>query len=289
MPHAFVSYVQEDWNKVEQLAAALKARGIDVWLDREQLSPGDRWQDAIRQAIREGHFFLACFSAGYAARDSTYMNEELVIAIGELRKMPTERTWFIPVLLDPGTVPDRAIGGGETLRDIQYVDLHSGWSEGVRRLAFVMNPPSTRAARIARSATMLRARPQQEIANWVMWAWDDGSIEDQEVASSLGYGEIDPEIQERERSREAQNAQWLRETLETLDRGEPSRETWLSLLIRAEAHEEVDRQTALDIEPQALQLSRRGAVVGVATGSSGAIYTLTQRGLLLLDWLRSDA
>ena len=137
----FISYVREDSFAVRRLADGLKAAGVEVWLDRERLLPGVRWEAAIREAIRQGSFFIACFSAHYAAREKSYMNEELVIAIDELRKRPSNRTWFLPVLLDPETLPQRAIGGGEYLEDLQFVELHDAWDEGVKRLLETMSTP----------------------------------------------------------------------------------------------------------------------------------------------------
>jgi hypothetical protein len=77
----FVSYVRDDSAAVDRIAAELRAWGVAVWLDRTELEVGDRWKDAIRNAIREGEFFIACFSSAYSRKASTYMNEELDIAI----------------------------------------------------------------------------------------------------------------------------------------------------------------------------------------------------------------
>ncbi len=120
----FVSYVREDQETVERLAKELSAYGIKVWLDKTELKPGTRWRDAIREAISQGDFFIACFSEAYQRRSKSYMNEELTPAIEELRQRPTNRTWFIPVLLSNCEVPARSIGAGETLREIQWVELY---------------------------------------------------------------------------------------------------------------------------------------------------------------------
>lgn len=140
MPHVFLSYVREDQEAVDRLATQLKRRGVDVWLDREQIKPGQRWQSAIATAIEEGAFFLACFSEAYEKRSRSYVHEELTLAIDELRRRPTDRAWFIPILLNKSSIPDRRIGGGETLRDIQWVDLHADWDEGLRKLTTVLAP-----------------------------------------------------------------------------------------------------------------------------------------------------
>jgi len=138
MPSAFISYVRDNSDQVDKLADELRRHGVTVWLDREQLIPGTRWQQAIRRAIRSGDFFIACFSAESVARTRTYQNEELALAIDELRLRPADRVWFIPVLLSPCEVPDRNIGGGETLHSIQWADLCQDWDEGVRRILKAM-------------------------------------------------------------------------------------------------------------------------------------------------------
>ncbi len=62
------------------------------------------------------------------------MNAELTLAIEELRQRQRDRSWFIPVLLSGAEPPDLEIGGGETLRDLQWVDLSSDWSEGISKI-----------------------------------------------------------------------------------------------------------------------------------------------------------
>ncbi|MCP4103924.1 MAG: toll/interleukin-1 receptor domain-containing protein [Desulfobacteraceae bacterium] len=140
MPNVFISYTCENIKEVTRLSDDLKAYNINVWLDREQLIPGCRWKDAIRKAISKGDFFIACFSAEYKIRPRTYMNEELTLAIEELRLRPTDRTWFIPVLLSECDIPDRNIGGGETLCSIQWVELYKNWYDGIRRILLVIQP-----------------------------------------------------------------------------------------------------------------------------------------------------
>lgn len=141
--HVFISYVRENDIIVDRLCNELRRAGIDVWRDRDKIQPGQRWQQVIRRAIERGAFFLACFSAEYNARESTYMNEELTLAIEELRKRPTDRTWFIPVLLSNCAIPDRDVGAGETLRHLQYVSLLENWEEGVRRIVSALKSRPT--------------------------------------------------------------------------------------------------------------------------------------------------
>jgi class 3 adenylate cyclase len=139
-PHVFISYLREDQRLVSELCRELARRSVTVWLDREKIHPGERWQVAIRRAIEDGAFFIACFSAAYGARGRSYMNVELTMAVEQLRSKPVDRAWFIPVLFEGGNVPDRPIGGGETLRDMQWVDLAEDWEGGIRRILGVILP-----------------------------------------------------------------------------------------------------------------------------------------------------
>jgi hypothetical protein len=147
MSHVFISYLHENSKEVQRLVDALREFDIEVWLDRERIKPGHRWQGAIRNAIREGAFFIACFSREYNERPRTYLNEELTLAIDELRQRPTDRAWFIPVLLS-GEVPDRDIGGGETLRNLQWVELSQDWEDGIRRIVSVIKPDALNARKL---------------------------------------------------------------------------------------------------------------------------------------------
>jgi hypothetical protein len=155
--HIFISYVREDFKTVDRLSIQLESYGLSVWLDREMIAPGVRWRDAIRHAIRSGDLFLACFSPAYAARERAFMNEELTLAIDELRLRPVDRTWFIPVLLGGGTVPPRSISSLETLHDLQWIDLGADWDAGVGAIAEIAFAHGHRAKKSKRM-TMEHAR-----------------------------------------------------------------------------------------------------------------------------------
>ena len=146
MDKVFVSYVNENFQMVDMLYQELDSCGIQVWLDRNDIAPGLRWKQEIRRAIQQGAFFIACFSQEYDERDKTYMNEELTIAIEELRQRRTDSAWFIPVKLNECEIADRDIGGGDTLRDFQHVNLYEDWDNGIRRILKVIQPSSSETA-----------------------------------------------------------------------------------------------------------------------------------------------
>lgn len=135
MSHVFISYVHEDAPVVGYICEILKQNNVQYWIDKNDIQPGVRWKLAIRSAIGSGAIYLAMFSRNWAAREVTYANEELVVAIEELRKRPADRAWFIPVLLDDTVIPDREIGGGEMLSDLQAISFPAeGWSSALKKI-----------------------------------------------------------------------------------------------------------------------------------------------------------
>jgi DNA-binding SARP family transcriptional activator len=134
--HAFISYVREDSRRVDVLQQTLQAAGVPVWRDTADLRPGEDWRIKIRRAITDNALvFIACFSRASIARVKGYQNEELVLAVEQLRLRPPDNPWLIPVRFDECEIPDRDIGGGRTLTSIQRADLFGEHSdEGTARL-----------------------------------------------------------------------------------------------------------------------------------------------------------
>ena len=134
--HVFISYVREDSRRVDQLQQKLEAAAIPVWRDTADLWPGEDWRAEIRRAISDNALvFIVCFSRASLARDKSYQNEELTLAIEQLRLRRPDDPWLIPVRFDDCDIPDWDIGGGRTLTSIQRVDLFGDRpNEGIIRL-----------------------------------------------------------------------------------------------------------------------------------------------------------
>ena len=119
----FVSYTHADSARVVDIVQVLEELGIPTWVDVGNLKPGLRWKAQIRDAIIQSPAAILCLSSAYIAKDRTYVNEELTLMIEELRQRRVDRVWLLVVRLDECVVPDRLIGAGESLRDLQYIDL----------------------------------------------------------------------------------------------------------------------------------------------------------------------
>jgi len=134
--HVFISYVREDSLKVDRLQQVLETAGVRVWRDTADLWPGEDWREKIRHAITEDALvFLACFSSRSLARRKTYQNEELTLAIDQMRLRRPDEPWLIPVRFDDCDIPDSDIGRGRSLLSIHCADLSDDrFDDGATRL-----------------------------------------------------------------------------------------------------------------------------------------------------------
>jgi nucleoside phosphorylase len=170
--HVFLSYVREDSSAVDRLKALLESAGIRVWRDTTELWPGEDWRAKIRNAITsDAIVFIACFSSHSVARPSTHQNEELTLAIEEVRRRPAGAVWLIPVRLDDCEIPDRDIGGGRTLHSLNHTDLFGpGGREGADRLVTAVRQ------KLGRSPDRLAAQvPRVSSTDWSQVGRDQAS------------------------------------------------------------------------------------------------------------------
>ena len=105
----FFSYASEDAEAVRPIVEALRARGVEVWFDKDALRGGDAWDLAIRQQIRECALFVPVISASTRSRLEGYFRREWNLAIERTRDMAPEKPFLVPIAIDntkqsdPGT------------------------------------------------------------------------------------------------------------------------------------------------------------------------------------------
>jgi hypothetical protein len=161
--HAFISYVRENRDIVDRLAKDCREAGVNVWLDRDDIMPGQRWKSAIRKAIQEGAFFIACYSKELNERPETYMNGELRLAIDRLRTMPNNRVWFIPIFLNETFIPEHDISDHETLADINAIALYEDWDAGLQKIFRAMNLDNPDHRRALHLIDLIKYHPSERL------------------------------------------------------------------------------------------------------------------------------
>lgn len=108
--HAFVSYSSGDRATAMQIVAALNDRGVDTWIDTEDIAVGAEWEMAIDTALAACGRLLILISP--ASMASKHVLDELAYAQDYLKKD------VIPVMIEECVLPRR-------LFRIQYADLRN--------------------------------------------------------------------------------------------------------------------------------------------------------------------
>ena len=126
----FLAHASEDKHYVKKLYKTLKDNGLDPWLDEENLMPGVRWDDKIKEAIKNARFFLACLS-NHSVSKSGYIQKELRLALEELEKKASDVIYFIPALIEDVELPNITVGT-INLTDYQAAKIFD--DEGLQKL-----------------------------------------------------------------------------------------------------------------------------------------------------------
>jgi predicted ATPase/DNA-binding winged helix-turn-helix (wHTH) protein len=120
----FVSHASEDDAAALRIAAALRAAGIEVWLDRSELKGGDAWDHSIREQLRECTLFMPVISRSTTRRPEAYFRLEWHLADQRTLLMARSKPFIVPVCIDDTTEAQAEVP--ESFRAVQWMRLPSG-------------------------------------------------------------------------------------------------------------------------------------------------------------------
>jgi hypothetical protein len=114
MAQIFISYSRRDTETVDRIAEQMKAAGLDVWLDREDIKAGNTWRVQIVQAIDSCLAFVLMLSPNSAASD----NVRREIDLAQDAEGP-----LLPLMLEPVKIPPeiRYQLAGQQFIDVQML------------------------------------------------------------------------------------------------------------------------------------------------------------------------
>jgi TolB-like protein len=146
----FLSYAREDAESVRRIADALRAFGVEVWFDQNELRGGDSWDQKIKRQIRECALFLPVISATTQARGEGYFRREWKLAVERTHDMAGGVAFIVPVVIDE-TAEGEADVPEEFMR-YQWTRLPHGvpspqFVEQVKRLMEAPRKPSVAGGR----------------------------------------------------------------------------------------------------------------------------------------------
>ena len=132
----FLSYASQDAPAVTRIAEALRALGVEVWFDQDELVGGDAWDQKIRRQIKECALFVPVISANTNARAEGYFRLEWKLAVDRSHLMADDAPFLFPVVIDDTS--DAAARVPDKFREVQWTRLN------------VKDTPETLAARVAK-------------------------------------------------------------------------------------------------------------------------------------------
>jgi TolB-like protein/Tfp pilus assembly protein PilF len=120
----FLSYAHEDAEPVRRIADALRAFGVEVWFDQNELRGGDAWDAKIRTQIRSCGLCLPVISATTQARGEGYFRREWKLAVERTHDMAAGVPFLLPIVIDD-TPEAEALVPEEFMR-VQWTRLPRG-------------------------------------------------------------------------------------------------------------------------------------------------------------------
>ena len=120
----FLSYASQDAEAAQRIAGALRAGGIEVFLDQSELRGGDAWDRQIRKQIHDCCLFIPIISANSQARLEGYFRLEWKLAVERTHLMSDRVAFLVPVVIDD--TGDAQADVPERFRAVQWTRLPDG-------------------------------------------------------------------------------------------------------------------------------------------------------------------
>jgi len=152
----FLSYASQDAEAAQKICAALRAAGIEVFLDQSELRGGDVWDQKIRREIHDCALFIPVISANTASRHEGYFRLEWDLADQRTHMMARSRVFVVPVCLDATT--QVAADVPESFQRVQWTRLPGGETPPafVERIKRLLSPELSPLNAVSGAAPGLR-------------------------------------------------------------------------------------------------------------------------------------
>ncbi len=120
----FLSYAREDADSARRIADALRACGVEVWFDQNELRGGDAWDQKIRQQIHDCALFVPFISGHTQTRKEGYFRREWKQAVERLEDIAEGVPFVVPICLDE--TPEKSALVPRAFRQVQWTRLKKG-------------------------------------------------------------------------------------------------------------------------------------------------------------------
>jgi TolB-like protein/Flp pilus assembly protein TadD len=120
----FLSYASQDAPTVQRISASLRAAGIEVWCDQNELRGGDAWDREIKKHIRDCALFIPVISRTTQSRLEGYFRREWKFAVDRTLDMAEGKPFLVPIVIDDTSNHDAEVP--DAFRAVQWSRLNDG-------------------------------------------------------------------------------------------------------------------------------------------------------------------
>lgn len=166
----FLCHAHSDKDNVRALYERLVDNGVDAWLDKEKLLPGQDWELEIRKAVRASDVIVVCLSKQF--NQAGFRQKEVRLALDTAMEKPDGEIFIIPARLE-------ACENLESLKKWHWVDLFEANGHDMLLRAL--------RARADSIGTTLRTRKSSTSKTSSRSLKIEGSIEEDTRATSSVY------------------------------------------------------------------------------------------------------
>ncbi len=155
----FLSYASQDAQAAQRICDALRAAGIEVFLDQSELRGGDAWDQKIRHEIHECSLFIPLVSQHTQERLEGYFRHEWNLAIERTHHMAQQKAFLVPIVVDD--TPDREAFVPDAFRAVQWTRLPQGETPlaFVERLKRLLSPALSPLSTVSGAAVAATREP----------------------------------------------------------------------------------------------------------------------------------
>jgi adenylate cyclase len=152
----FLSYASEDIAAAERICLSLRAAGMEVWFDRNELRGGDAWDRQIRRQIHDCALFIPIVSQHTQERLEGYFRREWKLAIDRTHDIAEQKPFLVPVVVD-GTRDQEAFVP-DAFRAVQWTRLPGGETPAafVERIKRLLSAELSPLSAVSRATAAIR-------------------------------------------------------------------------------------------------------------------------------------
>ena len=124
MTNIFISHSSQD-RQASNLAKELEKYGLDIWISKQNIRGGQKWEKSIKQGIRDCDFFVIVLSS------NSVVSSEV---IKEFKLAFNHNKIIIPVVVESIDSSVLKEGLWKSIELTQQIDLVENWESGIRKI-----------------------------------------------------------------------------------------------------------------------------------------------------------